>query len=112
MIQFSKKEQYLMFLGYMKAIDNISQITQNSADSRQIVMSTINSRVIEMIYPDGDFEDGNLGDIQKGMHDLRIDDRVIGIMQELAIQIPKDGKKYTKEDLFSTLLDGVEDLEK
>ena len=99
-----------MFLGYMKAIDNISQIAANSDDSRQIVMSTINSRVIEMIYPDGDFEDGNLGDMQKGMHDLRIDDRVIGIMQELATQIPKDNRKHTKEDLLSTLLDRVEDF--
>ena len=110
MIQFSKKEQYLMFLGYMKAIDNISQIAANSDDSRQIVMSTINSRVIEMIYPDNDFENTNLGDMQKGMHDLRIDDRVIGIMQELATQIPKDNRKHTKEDLLSTLLDKVEDF--
>ena len=99
-----------MFLGYMKAIDNISQIAANSDDSRQIVMSTINSRVIEMIYPDNDFENTNLGDMQKGMHDLRIDDRVIGIMQELATQIPKDNRKHTKEDLLSTLLDKAEDF--
>jgi len=103
MTQLSKKEQYLVFLGYLKAMDNISQIAADSDESRQVVMSAMNARVIEMVYPDGDFKDENLLEMQKAMHDLRIDDRVIGIMEELVNQIPKK-KKLSRDDLLSTLL--------
>jgi len=102
MTQFSKKEQYLVFLGYLKAIDNISEMIAKD-DSRQIVMSAMNARVIEMIYPDGKFVDGDLYEMQRAMHDLRVDDRVISIMEELVNQVPKKGRQ-TREDLLSTLL--------
>jgi hypothetical protein len=47
--------------------------------------------------------DGDLYEMQRAMHDLRVDDRVISIMEELVNQVPKKGK-HTKEDLLSTLL--------
>lgn len=112
-VNFSKKEQYLMCLGYLKSIDNLSTIAANSDESRQIVMTAINQKVIDMIYPDGDFEDGGMFAIQKAMHDFRLDDRILGIMQEITERLPKNATTFgSQEELLSKLLEPIKDEEK
>ena len=102
-----------MCLGYLKAIDNLSTIAANSDESRQIVMTAINQKVIDMIYPDEDFEDGGMFAIQKAMHDFRLDDRILGIMQEITERVPKNPATFgSQEELLSQLLQPIKDEDK
>ena len=102
-----------MCLGYLKAIDNLSTIAANSDESRQIVMTAINQKVIDMIYPDEDFENGGMFAIQKAMHDFRLDDRILGIMQEITERLPKKSTEFnSQEELLSQLLQPIKDEDK
>ncbi|MDC3257165.1 hypothetical protein OAU44_00155 [bacterium] len=112
-VNFSKKEQYLMCLGYLKAIDNLSTTVANSDESRQIVMTAINQKVIDMIYPEEDFEDGGMFAIQKAMHDFRLDDRIMGIMEEVTERLPKNPANFgSQEEMLSQLLQPIKDEDK
>ena len=87
----TKYEQYGMFIGFLKAVETVlpSPVEDASDELIGTILSSLNTRIVETLFPEHDFDEEKLYHIQEEMHKLRISDRVISLMEEIHERMPK-----------------------
>lgn len=102
----SPHEQYIMFIGYLDAMhDSICKRAKSDRDMKvnHLIMSTLNQKVVETLFPNGEICQEEISHIGKQMNKLKMGDRVETMMDEVSQSIqhlnPEDLMKMkTKED--------------
>lgn len=81
-----------MFIGFLKAVESVVPIARSEADDSitGAILSSLNTRIVQMIFPDGDHDEKHLYNLQDEMHKLQIPDRVTSFMEEIHDRMPKN----------------------
>ena len=107
----SQSEQYAMFMGFLKAMETISPKPRDATDEAMMeaIMSSLNTRIVQMIYPECDWDKEKLYKIQEEMHNLSIPDRVISFMEEIYERMPKQRANLNPETIMNAFFPRKED---
>lgn len=103
-MSLSQYDQYLVCIGFLKAIESTLPSKSNSDFKfSETLMSLIHTRVVEMLYPNRDFDKQKLYDAQTGMHKLNIPDRIYSILSELYNELPANTLNMSKSKKIEAL---------
>lgn len=99
--QFTPYEQYIMFVGYMDRVHaemcRVSGGNKNSHELDHMVMGVLNKKVVDMLFPDGNYDFEMIKHIGAQMKKLKLTDRTNQMLNEITGVLNKYGNLDIKD---------------